>query len=238
MAAPSESSLRTYALIVVALGVLGVVGWMLLRDPTRAQSAATQASPTTAPTLIPTTVSSFPTGRGYATLNPKDAASAEKAAESGETPCGARCFCASTDPCASGRTCAPGGCSDEMGKGKWRLRLGGLAMAEQPPNGLDGDTKVCVRVTGQGEPVCTTLKQTRGPKCTDAPRLQVTTELLLEPGLDIDIFDGAGHAIASARGAAYKFMTDRELCLGLRFGKTKFTGKQSVDRIWFFLDDA
>ncbi|MCS6898620.1 MAG: hypothetical protein NZX77_02470, partial [Polyangiaceae bacterium] len=155
-----------------------------------------------------------------------------------EQRCGTACFCgaAADDPCGPKRVCGRGACGDDLVKQSWRVRLGGLKLegSSEP----DGEIRVCSRVHGKREEACASLKETRKPTCTGGARLLATTEQLLESGLDIDIYDAQGQLLASARRAAYKFMTVREMCNGMRFGPSKFTGAKRVELIWFYLDDA
>lgn len=139
------------------------------------------------------------------------------------------------DPCGSKRVCGKGACSDELIKQEWHVRLGGLKLesASEP----DEETRVCVKVHGQREEACASLKESRKPTCAGGARLAVTTTQLLENGLDISIRSAEGEELASAQGASYKFLTAREMCAGMQFGAGKFTGKKRVSRIWFFLDD-
>jgi hypothetical protein len=154
-----------------------------------------------------------------------------------EQRCGTACFCgaAADDPCGARRTCGKGACADELGKQPWRVRLGGLKL--QGASEADEELRVCIKIHGQREEACASLKETRKPACTGGARLSATTEKLLDPGLDVDIRDAQGQTVASARGVAYKFLTAREMCNGMRFGPGKFTGPRRVEELRFFLDE-
>jgi hypothetical protein len=157
----------------------------------------------------------------------------------GEQPCEGRCFCGpAADPCQSGRTCTTGQCDAPLGKKRWRLRLGGLKTVNEPPNGIDGDTTVCVGRAGKGAPYCASLRVTKGDRCGGGQGLEISTDELLAPGLDVVIRDAQGRQMAQGAGLAYKFMNERELCTGLRFGGPKFTGPVGVERVWFYLDEV
>jgi hypothetical protein len=157
----------------------------------------------------------------------------------GDPPCGGKCSCGPTaDPCQSGRTCTTGQCDSPLGQKRWKLRLGGLKIVDEPPNGIDGDTTVCVSRAGKSAPYCASLRVTKGDRCGGGQGLETSTEELLAAGLDVVIRDAQGKVMARGASLAYKFMNERELCTGIRFGGTKFTGPVGVDRVWFYLDEV
>lgn len=218
------------ASVAVAIGL-----WFFNRPPPR-----TSPPGVVTPAANASQVSRFPTGQGVATINPNSSALSPPASSDAPveptTPCGNACFCgANADPCASRRQCAAGDCADALARQSWRVRLGGLRLngASEP----DGEVRVCTRVHGRREESCASLRETRGAGCSGGARLPASTEQLLDPGLDITIYDPQGQLLASASGAAYKFLTSREMCTGLRFGPGKFTGKTRVELLWFYLDD-
>ena len=151
--------------------------------------------------------------------------------------CGETCFCADgSQPCQAHRACASGPCGGLLEKRAWRLRLGGLMLKDQTD--IDSDTTVCFNATGAREQVCTTLREVRGASCASGTGIHVTTDQIISTGLDIDVrVPGAsGKLIGRAAGAAYKFVTNREMCNGIRFGGPKFSGGQ-VQQVSFYLDD-
>lgn len=225
-------------LLLGLVPLLGLAAYLLLRPaPPRpgvpqgpgAGVADSPREPSIPPPLIPPSPPT--TAYPAVSLTPTPLSEAEQR-------CGTSCFCgvAADDPCGPKRVCGKGACGDDLGKQGWRVRLGGVKLegSSEP----DGETRVCVKVHGKREEACAALKETRKPTCAGGARLAATTEQLLESGLDIDIYDGQGQLLASARQAAYKFMTVREMCNGMRFGPGKFTGQKRVELIWFYLDDA
>jgi hypothetical protein len=230
------SPLLKRLLPAVALVILGLGLWLWMRPEPPRPPPRVAANPTSTASVV----TRFPTGRGDVTLLP-GASNAPQLPPPEEEPgkkppCDGNCFCgANADPCASKRQCASGGCADNLAKQSWKLRLGGLRLngSSEP----DGEIRVCVRRSGQREESCASLREARGPTCSGGARLPVTTEQLLDPGLDIDIYDAQGQKLASSQGAAYKFLTSREMCTGVRFGGSKFTGKTRVELLWFYLDD-
>jgi hypothetical protein len=166
-------------------------------------------------------------------------ASSGTAATPEDVPCGGNCACGpAADRCQAGRTCTAAQCDSPLDKKRWRLRLGGLKTKDEPPNGLDGDTTVCVSRTGKGAPYCASLRVTKGDKCGGGQGLEASTDELLDPGLDIVIRSPQGKVMARGTGLAYKFLNQRELCNGLRFGGTKFSGTTDIERVWFYLDEV
>lgn len=235
--APSPPD-RRVALYALPLAVVVLLGWWLWsskKGPVQPVAPVKTSVPTAsgAPTLIPSVAP---------TLKPDGdmAARIERDGRSSETDvCGGRCICSKTpSTCGVGRQCAPGACSEALPSKEWRLRLGALSLKGQPKDGPDGATAVCVRASGKKEEVCTTVSELRSSDCASGTGLRVTSEQLLGPGLDIEVRTArrGGEVIDRARGAAYKFMVQRDLCLGVRFGGAKFEGAK-VEQVSFYLDE-
>jgi hypothetical protein len=222
--------------VLGALAAVGLLALLLLRpeaaQPPRPQPASPPSTPRPAERASgPRPVPGDPRSQYTHDLGPPMPTEPDG-------PCGNRCACASTsDPCQSNRTCTPGTCTDPMEKKAWRMRLGALKLAKEPPGGLADDAAVCVKPAGSREQTCTTFKQVKAKGCAAGTGLRVTTDQLTGAGVDIEVRDAERNVIAQAEQASYKFLTDRELCLGVRFGGSKFTGKQPVEMITFYLDE-
>jgi hypothetical protein len=230
----SPSALR-WPLLGLGLLVLAVTGFLLLGrsefQPKDAASVGPGASASSNRRPAPLPSIGYPYGDPPRTV-PRGAAaaSASQVAE-----CGSACACINAQPCKRSRKCAGGPCDATIRPDdRFRLRLTSVQMRDIDPASVDADTKVCVRVVGAATRACTTVREMRKDPCSEGTPLEVTAGAIVDPGLEVEITAG-GKLVGRGAHLAYKSLSQREACIGIRFGGTKLTG--DVTELGFFLDE-